>query len=235
MPEPLKPKRIKPIVGGVLSGGLSSRMGQPKDRIVLPDGKNMIQHVVDALLLVCNEVIVAGPDLPLTIKETDRIHFVKDKFPGSGPLAGVEAILATGIARGYLISACDQPLLNEEILRMLIPDDRDMPCFFDFNKAGYIDPFPGYYPVKWLPEVRDSLRRNRRSIKSLIADSDVILRPVDEATAPYLRSINNQEELKELLEACRTNAISISNKTTRPAKHDCKDHFSNRCNHEHDL
>lgn len=198
MPEPIKSKRIKPVVGGILSGGLSTRMGTPKDRIALPDGRSMIQHVVDVLLVVCNEVIVAGPELPLTLKESERVHFIKDNFPGCGPLSGIEAILSTGIARGYLIAACDQPLLTGKILRSLVPDDRDMPCFFDFTDNGYIQPFPGYYPVSWIADVRDSLRRNRRAIKTLIADSDVVLRPIDEGAAKCLRSFNSQEDLKEL-------------------------------------
>lgn len=199
MSEALKSKRVKPIVAGVLSGGLSSRMGKPKDRIILPDGRTMIQRVIDVLLGFCNEVIVAGPALPDALIEDERLHFVKDNFSGSGPLAGIEAILSTGLAKGYLIAACDQPMIKEETLRLLLPDDREMPCFFDNSKEGYIQPFPGYYPVSWLPEIRDSLRRNRRAIKSLIADSDVILRVADAQTMRSLQSVNTPEELSTLI------------------------------------
>jgi molybdopterin-guanine dinucleotide biosynthesis protein A len=193
-----KNKRVRPIVGAVLSGGLSTRMGMPKDRIVMSDGRLMIQHVIDTLLLVCNEVLVAGPKVPLSLEENERVSFVKDANPGQGPLAGIEAVLSTGIAKGYLIAACDQPLLKEDLLRKLIPEDMDMPCFFDANAEDFIQPFPGYYPVKWLPDVRDSLRNNRRAIKALIAESDVILRPFNKEIASCLQSINTREELQAL-------------------------------------
>ena len=179
MPPLERPKRIKPIIGGVISGGLSKRMGQAKDRMLLADGRSMLQHVLDTMLNVCKEVIVAGPELPVHIREDERIHFIKDNFPGQGPLAGVEAILSTGHASGYIIAACDQPMLKEELLKMLIPDDAEMPCFFDLAESGIMQPFPGYYPVNWLADIRDSLRRNRRSLKALIADSDVLLKPID--------------------------------------------------------
>ncbi|MBX9724809.1 MAG: molybdenum cofactor guanylyltransferase [Candidatus Obscuribacterales bacterium] len=198
MSEQTKTKRVKPILGGILSGGYSSRMGQPKDRILLADGRPMIQHVLDTLLSVCNEVIVSGPEIPVELNEDERVQFIKDNFPGKGPLAGIEAILSTGKARGYLIVACDQPLLKEELLRALVPNDRDVPCFFDLSESGYIQPFPGYYPVSWLPDIRDSLRRNRRAIKSLIADSDVILKDIDPNLKKYIRSINTQEDLLSL-------------------------------------
>ena len=196
MPEALNPKRVKPIIGGILSGGLSTRMGQAKDRIILPDGRPMLQHVLDVLLNVCNEVIVAGPELPLDLKENERVHFVKDNFGGLGPLGGIEAILSSGLARGYLIAGCDQPLLREEVLRWLIPEDRDMPCFYDSWENGVMQPLPGYYPVSWLADIRDALRRNRRALKALIADSDVVLKPIDAASKICLRSINTQDELK---------------------------------------
>lgn len=198
MPPDLKAKRIKPIIGGVISGGLSTRMGQAKDRLLLADGRSMLQHVLDSMLSVCKEVIVAGPQLPVQFNENERVHFIQDNFPGQGPLAGVEAILSSGYASGYIVAACDQPLLREDVLKMLIPDDPEMPCFFDLAESGIMQPFPGYYPVGWLSDIRDSLRRNRRSLKALIADSDVILKPIGASAADSLKSINTVADLKAL-------------------------------------
>ena len=198
MPRQIKAKRVKPVVGGIISGGLSSRMGRPKEQIILPDGRSMIQTVMDALLAICNEIVIAGPEAPLQLVEDERVHFVKDNFPGAGPLAGVESILSTGLANGYIIVACDQPLLTADLLKSLVPDNRRMPCFFDLEDEGYIQPFPGYYPVSWLPDIRDSLRRNHRALKTLIASSQVIMKPIEAADVKLLQSINTEEELSRL-------------------------------------
>ncbi|MBX9687997.1 MAG: molybdenum cofactor guanylyltransferase [Candidatus Obscuribacterales bacterium] len=200
MPESAKAGPIQPLLCGILSGGMSRRMGQSKDSIVLPDGRMMAERVIDAMLSISNEIVIAGPELPLVVKENERLHYVKDNYPGSGPLSGIEAILASGRAKAYLIAACDQPFLNPELMKRLIPKDKEMPSFFDFTANGYIQPFPGYYPLSWLPEIRDSLRRNRRAIKSLIADSDVALQEIDEESALCLQSINTPEELSKLLQ-----------------------------------
>lgn len=173
-------------------------MGRPKDRISMSDGRCMIQYVLDVMLTVCNEVVIAGPEIPEKVVQNDRITFVKDNFPGYGPLSGIEAILSSGVGTGYLIAACDQPLLNAEIFKLVIPETRDKPCFFDFSDEGLIQPFPGYYPVTWLPEIRDSLRRNRRALKSLISESTVIYKPKTAAVAWCLQSINTEEDLENL-------------------------------------
>lgn len=186
------------VMGAVLSGGLSSRMGRPKDRVLLPDGRSMMQHVADAVLSVCNELVVAGPDLSLDLGINQKVYFIEDNYPGSGPLGGIEAILSSGLARAYIIAACDQPLLSGEILSMLIPDDLLKPCFFQRAENGFIEPLPGYYPVSMLAEVRELLSQNRRALKSLTASIDVQLRSLEERFAKSLFSLNNPDELNEI-------------------------------------
>lgn len=198
MPETAR--KYQPLFGAVLSGGKSSRMGKPKDRIILPSGKSMLQHQIDILLAFCNEVVVAGPELPLSHEETERVHFVRDQIPGNGPLSGIEAVLSTGISSAFLILACDQPLLNESILRLLIPEERELPCFFKSEGEELIQPFPGFYPLSWLPEIRDALHRNRLALKYLIQESNAQYKQIDKKTAFRLRSANSPEELAQLIE-----------------------------------
>ncbi len=193
-------KKTRMLAGGLLSGGLSSRMGEPKDLIILPDGRNMLQCLIDIMLPVFGELVIAGPPIPLPPLYESKINFVKDNHPGCGPLSGIEAILSSGIARGYIIAACDQPLLTASILKKLKPDDPVIPVFFDHLNEGYIQPFPGYYPVSWLPDIRDSLRRNRRAIKSLIADCDVLLKEISSDEAKKLKSINTKEDLFKFIQ-----------------------------------
>lgn len=196
----MKQKRFGSVLAAVLSGGASSRMGRPKDRLLLPGGKNFLQHQIDTLLLLSREVLVAGPEIPLLLEETERVHFIKDGIPACGPLSGIEAVLASGLAPAFLIVACDQALLDEDTLLKLIPDNPELPCFFDCRKYdGLIQPLPGYYPVKWLPEIRDALRRNRLSLKALIQQSQVELKEADEQTAQRLRGANTESELQEIL------------------------------------
>ncbi|MBY0357167.1 MAG: molybdenum cofactor guanylyltransferase [Candidatus Obscuribacterales bacterium] len=183
------------IVGGILSGGKSSRMGQPKDRILLSDSRSMLEHVLDTMFKVCAKVVVAGPTPPGMRCDPKQVIFVKDNKIEAGPLGGIEAILASGIADGYLIAACDQPYLTSELLLELAPDDKSMPCFFDLPGSPIIQPLPGYYPANWLDDIREALSKKRNALKALIADSDVVLKKIAPEKAACLKSINTAEDL----------------------------------------
>ena len=184
-----------PLAGGIVSGGLSSRMGQAKDRIILPDGHFMIAHPIARLLEITAEVVIAGPQLPAPLSRSEQLSYVSDNFSGSGPLSGIEAILSSGVANGYLICACDQPLLTTALLRELLKAPKTMPCFFE---TSVIQPFPGYYPASWLPDIQEALRQKRLSLKYLIAEADVKLVKLPADKERIIASFNCPEELSLL-------------------------------------
>lgn len=111
--------------GAVLSGGLSSRMGSPKQFLRLPDGRMMIDHVIDALAGVCQRILIVGSGTDSTSNQSNadagtsaaspspqpsplrerevhsgqvqRYASIPDLRPHAGPLGGIEALLASGI------------------------------------------------------------------------------------------------------------------------------------------
>src|SRR5690606_3654886 len=49
-----------PHTGVILAGGESTRMGRPKECIILPDGRTMLRTMVDLLRSVCGSVAIGG-------------------------------------------------------------------------------------------------------------------------------------------------------------------------------
>lgn len=189
-------KKKRPLIGGIiLDGHHRSAAG---GKIVLGDGREMIEHVIDTLLKICNKVIIAGSVLPPHLPEKDRVIFVPNNYKEDSQLAGIEAILASGLSNDYLIAASNQPFLEEDLLRELISSTNNMPCFFEVPGFTRIQPLPGYFPVSWLPEIRDALGNQHHSFNELIAESDVILRRMIPERAIYIKNINSAYELKEL-------------------------------------
>jgi len=100
------------IDGGILAGGLATRMqGQDKGLQVYQD-KWMVQWVYQALAPFVRKVIInCNRNLPdyQTVSEhicTDR----SDNFPG--PLAGIVSIIDASDADYFLLSPCDTPRLS---------------------------------------------------------------------------------------------------------------------------
>lgn len=158
---------LPPVIGAVLAGGQSRRMGRPKEGVVLWDGRPMIEHVVEAMQAVCRQVVIVGACRGWTPEPP--IIRLDDRQPDHGPLGGIETLLASGLAGRYLVVGCDQPLLTPEMLRLLVaPPDPDVPCFLRAENGAELDPFPGYFPAAWLPIARAGLRQGRLGLRNAI-------------------------------------------------------------------
>jgi molybdopterin-guanine dinucleotide biosynthesis protein A len=102
--------------GWVLAGGQSRRMGTDKARLEL-SGIPMALLVADEISKVCCRVSLVG--------EPERyaglgLPVIPDRFPGAGPLAGIEAALSATESEWNLIVACDMPALDSVALSELI-------------------------------------------------------------------------------------------------------------------
>jgi molybdopterin-guanine dinucleotide biosynthesis protein A len=143
-------------------------MGSPKEALPMADGRPMIEKALGAAASVCDgRVAVAGACWGFASWPWTGVPRLDDRFPGLGPLAGVEAMLGSGLASAWLVAACDQPLLSPEVLRPLAEaEPREAAAFYRFE--GSFQPFPGRWPAGWLPMVRRALEERRLSVKKLV-------------------------------------------------------------------
>lgn len=99
----------------LLLGGASRRMGRPKQDMVGPDGRTMLQMALDTARGIGRRVIVSGP-----AGLVEGVGHVADEREDCGPLAGIEAVLNSGIDDCYLFMPCDMPGLTVDILHRLV-------------------------------------------------------------------------------------------------------------------
>ena len=107
------------ILGAVLAGGASSRMGSDKAAILI-EGQSMLQRMVGALGEVTPRVVVLG-------EERDGLECWPDLLPGRGPLAGIATALSRMDEDRVLVVAVDQPFARAETLRRLADADSALP------------------------------------------------------------------------------------------------------------
>jgi len=98
----------------VLAGGQSTRMGNDKAVLQLR-GQPFIEHALDKLRTLGFSPRIAGnrPDLAA------YAPVISDNYPGSGPLAGIEAALGVSNDDLNLFLPIDLPLLPTEFLRWM--------------------------------------------------------------------------------------------------------------------
>lgn len=109
-------ERTKEIAGFVLAGGASSRMGRPKALLEI-GGEPMLVRTARLLESVTGSATVIGTfdgceELPLP--------FLKDEWPGTGPLGAIATVLRKSSAPWNLIVGTDLPYLTREWLEYVV-------------------------------------------------------------------------------------------------------------------
>lgn len=151
------------ILGAVLAGGRSQRMGRDKAAMVL-DGVPLLDRARQLLKQTgCQSVCVLGRP-----GEQDGLP---DSEPGGGPgralLDGLVFAHMKDMA-GLLAIPVDMPLLSPGHLQALIPRDKPAACIYE----GL--PLPAFFPAA-LAEVR---RERIRSVMSLVEAGPFEARPL---------------------------------------------------------
>ena len=206
---------MKPI-GAILAGGRSVRMGQPKEGVIMPDGRKMIEPIIATLSQICRQIVIVGACRGFSIPVESTLLHLQDTM-GMGPLAAMATLFKSGIDdTGYIITACDQPYLTTDLLRLLIQSPSDLPILLrpaigwgsdhsesaeDAGRGGQssvgweCNPFPGYYPVSWFLEIEKKLQAGERSICRVLSESRVTYLPFPKEWQESLRNLNGPLDL----------------------------------------
>ena len=128
--------------GGILIGGASERMGQPK-ATMLYRGLPLIAHVDLALRARCASVLMLGSEsLP-------------DAAGVDGPLAGILAALDYDADVWWVIAACDMPLINEAALDWLLGHQGEaIDAVIPRDAEGHLQPLLALYHGRIGPPLR---------------------------------------------------------------------------------
>jgi len=184
------------VAGVILAGGLSTRMGSPKEGVRLPDSRTMMEAVGDALRPLVAELVVVGASRGFHPARLGARR-IDDLRSDGGPLAGIEAALASGIAHHYLVATCDQPLLTTELLRLLLPPTL-LPAALLTSDGAELLPFPCLVSAGLARAAQAALDAGERSPRRWLRSFGIDRRMAPAEAVGLVRSINTPEELAAL-------------------------------------
>ncbi len=106
-----------PLLGVVLMGGRSERMGEDKSGI-LYHGKTQYRYILEMLSAFCGEVVLSCN----SSQATGLVDFpvVIDRYPDSGPLGGILSVAEAYPTYALLTAPCDLPNLTSAVLQSLV-------------------------------------------------------------------------------------------------------------------
>jgi len=173
-----------PFAAAILAGGAARRMGAPKQHHQLPDGTLMGERMLNLAHAVTGHVVIAGPIdcMPDCVCIPDN-----DEFKGDGPLAGIEAVLASNLAERWLVLPCDMPFLTEALLTSM------RTCTAAAVVLEGAGPLPMVLSSEALPAVREALRQGRRAVRDLDCVRTAHVIPVTDQS--HLRDIDSPDDV----------------------------------------
>jgi molybdopterin-guanine dinucleotide biosynthesis protein A len=189
---------LPPLVGGILVGGSSRRMGTAK-ALLDWEGESFIERIARTLSSVVPEIALLGiaAGLPVGV---GTLPLIPDQAGAQGPLAGLLGAFAARPEAAWLVLTCDQPRLSSVALDWLIGERRaDRIAVLPRLSPRRVEPFPAIYE----PHCRRALQAlagpGRTSSLQPLADRDrVHVVPVPPALAEEFRGVNTPAEWSEL-------------------------------------
>lgn len=169
----------EPILGAILAGGESRRMGKPKAGVQLPDGRTMAEAVRDALAPHTASVVVLGHGSGCP----DDLERVPDAEGVKGPVAGLITLLRSGRAQRYVLASCDMPGLTPPLVERLVAAAGEA-------RAVVLER-PGSTRLQPLPLLVDAAARD--DVERLVQDGERRFLKVVSALSPANVSLTQDE------------------------------------------
>lgn len=195
------------LVGVVLAGGKSKRLGRDKARVEFA-GQDLLNRAVTQLQRMVSDVWVVGRD-PQT--HGLNVPWMMDETPGLGPAGGILTALRK-LKRPLLVISCDLPLLDDATLKRLMserdrrPNSALMTTWLQ-KETGYIEALVAIYEPGARYLLEEALTCGLHKL-SVIIPPEVrhhLLYSTQDAR-PFF-NINYPADLRVMQELDKTNAI----------------------------
>lgn len=154
--------------GVLLLGGSSTRMGQDKLRMRLPDGSRLAERAARGLAATC------GSLLAVRRRATDALVLpgfeeIYDAEPDGGPMAGLIAALECAKTPWLLLAGGDMPELDEGFLAAFMAlAERDGHRALLLGRGRNLEPLPMAIPLALAAEVQKRFTQGERSLQRAI-------------------------------------------------------------------
>jgi molybdopterin-guanine dinucleotide biosynthesis protein A len=181
------------LLGVVLCGGRSKRMGSDKARLVHATGISFLEHAAARVADVCDDVRLCGH--PRAECQYPRLE---DTVAFQGPLTGIINALTFAdhhALDGCLVTPLDMPHLTADDLRKLRTIWQQSPdqlvCAVSEDEIR-IQPLVAIYPTRLKEAISQLARSEHRSLRRWIAQQDHLEVTLEPSAC---HNVNNPEDL----------------------------------------
>ena len=182
-----------PISGLILSGGLSTRMGEDK-RLIKYHDKTQEQYLFDLLTPYCSEVYVSLNQN----QQTDLPHIFDLNLSVKSPIVGIISAFDKNPETAWLVVACDMPFINQEVIEYLIKhrNAEKFATTFENPEEHFPEPLLTIYEPEIYEKLQEAINQGKKSPMKVLQNLEIELLEVSDNKV--LMNINTVIQLKEM-------------------------------------
>ncbi|MEN3976020.1 molybdenum cofactor guanylyltransferase MobA [Emcibacter sp. SYSU 3D8] len=187
------------VLGVILAGGLSRRMGGGDKGLLPLGGKPVLCHVIDRVMPQVDRLVLNANGDPNRWKRfaLPVIGDTVEGYPGplAGLLAGMDWAAAQALPAGWILTVpCDSPFLPRDLVARLIEAAGDAPAAVA-SSGGRLHPVAGLFHRRLRDGLADFLAGGGRRAGDWAARTGAHTAVFEESPVDPFFNVNTPEEL----------------------------------------
>lgn len=187
MEDNILPKSL--LCGLILSGGLSSRMGEEK-RLIYYHGKTQEQYLFDLLTPYCSEVYVS-----INQNQATNLPHIRDvDLSMKSPIIGILSAFQHNPNTAWFVVACDMPFISEKTVEYLLQhqNTEKYATAFENPDEYFPEPLLTIYEPKVYQNLQEAVNQGKKSPMKVLQSLDIEL--IKDFDFQWIKNINTVEE-----------------------------------------
>lgn len=156
------------LLGVILSGGKSSRMGTDKGLLEFK-GKAMIEYSIDLLKPLCESLIISSNDKSY---EKFGLPLVADVVQEIGPIGGIFSAMNEIKADYYFVVSCDMPLASKSFAKILVSNIGSKEVIVPCHSGGKVEPLFAIYSFSVLNKMKKQIELKNYKLMNLLEECE---------------------------------------------------------------
>lgn len=184
----------KPVYGLILTGGKSSRMGEPK-ALINYRGVPHAQYLFDLLSKSCEKVFLSSKPSQWDGTSLNSYPTITDSY--DGPIGGMLSAFEKFPDVNWIVLACDLVNINEKTIQKLLANaGPEIATCFKNQQKGFPEPLCAFYSPNARRIFMDAFRSGVTCPVKVLRNINVTL--IDQGEGIDLMNINTPEERHEV-------------------------------------
>lgn len=181
------------MIGLVLAGGNSTRMGEDKAELYYHSQPQYF-HLKNLLSPYCSEVFISSKSnsyscLPMI--------FDDKKYGEIGPIAGLLTAFDQGENEDILVISVDSPLISDKEIKQLIQSKNNLASVFYNPETNFYEPFLGVYRANFKLILQENFEQNNISLQQILKENNV--EKIIPDNLDVIKSINTKAEYNYII------------------------------------